>query len=107
MAPGGSDTAAVLAALQPAAGSPSDVPAVLAAVEGPWAALFWRPAAGGGGGGSLWFGRDPMGRRSLLLGQPEESSAGAVLLICSVAPASARHGWRWLGPGLPGATRHP
>ncbi|KAI8466953.1 MAG: asparagine synthase-domain-containing protein [Monoraphidium minutum] len=57
--PGANDGEALLAALEAAA--PGAVPGVLSALRGPWSLLYWRPATC-----TLWFGRDWLGRRSLL-----------------------------------------
>lgn len=65
------------------------VPAVLAALRGPWALVYWQQAAQ-----RLWVARDPTGRRSLLV-----RAAACVwhpLALASVAPEAA-------GPGAAGA----
>lgn len=91
--PGTSDTCAVLAALGPGR---RPVDEVLSSVEGPWAFVFWHEASS-----TLWYGRDPLGRRSLLLrreGGAQRSepaaSAGAWerISVCSVAVASPQCG---------------
>lgn len=73
---GGSDSAALLAALT-AAGA--DVSAVLSTVRGPWALAFFHAPSE-----TLWFGRDVLGRRSLLLRRPQAGQEG--LVLASVAP---------------------
>lgn len=40
------------------------VPDVFAQIQGPFAFVYWRVDAG-----KIWFGRDPLGRQSLLIGQ--------------------------------------
>ena len=55
-----SDTQAMMAALSDAKG---DIHRVLASVDGPFSAIYWHSASQ-----TLWFGKDRMGRRSLLLG---------------------------------------
>jgi len=52
------DAEVLLSALTEAGG---DVPRTMARVRGPWAFVLWEPREG-----RLWYGRDVMGRRSLL-----------------------------------------
>ena len=53
-------------------------------IEGPWAAVYWHHKTQ-----SLWFGRDRLGRRSLLLRfEREEENVLKSLRISSVLPAS-------------------
>ena len=118
--PAASDTTALAAALAGAdsrEGGAAAVAATMAAVAGPWAMIYWQP------GRSIWFGRDAMGRRSLLLGRPEPTAGGAngALMITSVAPASCQNGgYRWMelpvtgmfelrlaGPGAGRLLHHP
>ncbi|KAI5853015.1 asparagine synthase-domain-containing protein [Morchella snyderi] len=58
-----------------------DVPAVMEHVEGPWAMVYWDAVAG-----RLWYGRDALGRRSLLWKNDEEAG----LVVASVGDG---HGW--------------
>ena len=43
----------------------NDIPAVFSTIRGPWACVFWHAETG-----TLWFGRDVLGRRSLLAKWP-------------------------------------
>jgi asparagine synthetase B (glutamine-hydrolysing) len=84
LAPGSSDTkflGAVLAAAAPRGAVA--VAAALGALSGPWAFAFWHGASG-----TLFWGRDPVGRRSLLLGRGRRG--GGWLALGSVAPPGAR-----------------
>lgn len=58
-----------------------DVSAVMERVEGPWAMVYWDAAAG-----RLWYGRDALGRRSLLCKSDDEGG----LVVASVGDG---HGW--------------
>lgn len=58
---------------------PSEVLAVLSAIRGPWAFIYYQKAAG-----YLWFGRDFFGRRSLLW-----KGDGDTLTLTSVAARGA------------------
>ncbi len=91
---GASDTDALLAAL---AGCPS-VPALLARVQGPFAFVYFHAMSR-----TLWYGRDPLGRRSLLRAElgdaPEAQAAGGprrLLLLSSVALPLPGAEWREL-----------
>mmetsp|Transcript_42957 Transcript_42957/g.168060 ORF Transcript_42957/g.168060 Transcript_42957/m.168060 type:complete len:487 (+) Transcript_42957:425-1885(+) len=53
------DTVAVLALLETAA-SAADVVDAVASLRGPWSIVYWQQSTE-----RLWFGRDPLGRRSL------------------------------------------
>ncbi|CAK9224092.1 unnamed protein product [Sphagnum troendelagicum] len=55
------------------------VPDVLSSLRGPWALIYWQVASQ-----VLWFGRDAIGRRSLLLHRP--SLFDPRFLLTSVAP---------------------
>ncbi|KAF8064596.1 Asnsd1 [Scenedesmus sp. PABB004] len=72
------------------------VPGLLSALRGPWALAYWQAAAG-----TLWFGRDWLGRRSLLLRRPRQGG-GAGLVLCSVAAgeAAAAEAWVEVPPGI-------
>jgi len=80
VAPCASDTAAVLSALTQGTRT---VPEVLASIEGPYALVFWHEATS-----TLWYGRDPLGRRSLLrlreLPQSPSSQPWASIRLSSV-----------------------
>lgn len=56
-------------------GGPSEILALLSAIQGPWAFIYYQKA-----GHSLWFGRDFFGRRSLLW-----KGEGETLTLTSVA----------------------
>lgn len=56
-------------------GGPSEILALLSAIRGPWAFIYYQKA-----GHSLWFGRDFFGRRSLLW-----KGEGETLTLTSVA----------------------
>jgi asparagine synthetase B (glutamine-hydrolysing) len=60
--------------------------AVVSALRGPWALIFWDARAQ-----KLWFGRDPTGRRSLCFSQTARA-----LLLCSVAGDEAGEEWHEL-----------
>jgi asparagine synthetase B (glutamine-hydrolysing) len=83
---GENDTDAVFTALRQR-GDSASVPSVLGSIEGPWACIFWEASSR-----SLWFGRDSMGRRSLLLGRAPDGGQGWVL--ASVVPPCCQ-GWEW------------
>ncbi|KAH8154286.1 uncharacterized protein LAJ45_02054 [Morchella importuna] len=76
--PGVNDGAAIFQRLL--AGG-DDVAAVMECVEGPWAMVYWDAVAG-----RLWYGRDALGRRSLLWRSDEEGR----LVVASVGDG---HGW--------------
>lgn len=61
---GGSDSHALFHALTTA--EPASIPQVLSGLRGPWAIVFWHAATS-----TLWFGRDVLGRRSLLIKWPQ------------------------------------
>ena len=77
---GCSDTEAMLHAL----GQCASVPALMAQVHGPWAFVYWHAATS-----TLWYGRDPLGRRSLLRAEPHGPDGRRRLLLCSVAAPRA------------------
>jgi asparagine synthetase B (glutamine-hydrolysing) len=83
VAPGANDAAALLAALSSC--EPPSIVRVLSALRGPWALVFWHAPSL-----TLWYGRDVLGRRSLLAHAPR--SADGRLLLASAAP---------LDPGAP------
>uniref|UniRef100_A0A803L7R9 Asparagine synthetase domain-containing protein 1 n=1 Tax=Chenopodium quinoa TaxID=63459 RepID=A0A803L7R9_CHEQI len=57
------------------------IPELLSSIKGPWAAIYWQDASR-----TLWFGRDALGRRSLLVHWP--TSEDSRLVLSSVSPAS-------------------
>eukprot|EP00873_Tetraselmis_striata_P014168 jgi/Tetstr1/434432/TSEL_023532.t1 len=101
----GSDTLALSGALGDAARdatAPGEaILRVLARLRGPWALLYWQAEAN-----TLWFGRDFLGRRSLLAHWPTELSAQ--LVLSSVAAlwggagprAEGDRFWQELPPGV-------
>mmetsp|Transcript_29082 Transcript_29082/g.86108 ORF Transcript_29082/g.86108 Transcript_29082/m.86108 type:complete len:693 (-) Transcript_29082:89-2167(-) len=74
--PGCNDGEALLQALTVT----EDVPRLLSKLRGPWSLLFWHAASQ-----TIWFGRDVMGRRSLLLHTPTTGDAEASIVLSSVA----------------------
>jgi len=88
------DGAALLRALTTAGAA---VPAVLSSVRGPWALAFWHAPLR-----TLYFGRDVLGRRSLLL-QRTQPGRGGSLVLASTAPlgeGGSPGGLEELPPGL-------
>lgn len=87
VAPGRSDTLCLLAALSAAAaGDARDSPSggvaqVLNQLRGPWSLVFWHAAAR-----RLWFGRDVLGRRSLLVHWPAEDDAAEAAAAAGALP---------------------
>ena len=80
---GSSDTQCLLAALT--AAPAWSIPDVMRQVQGPWAFAFWHAESR-----TLWYGRDPLGRRSLLRAGHREgehaADGGLLLRLSSVAP---------------------
>jgi len=72
--PGESDTSALLKRLAQAEDD-DQIASILADIRGPFAFIFYK-------NGSLWFGRDVLGRHSLVVSQSE---AGQSLTLCSLA----------------------
>ena len=69
----GNDAQALLSALALASGADSTsagVAEVLSRLRGPWALVYWEEAAR-----RLWYGRDVVGRRSLLMHRPDAVDA--------------------------------
>ncbi|KAG2706942.1 hypothetical protein I3760_05G125800 [Carya illinoinensis] len=60
----------------------SSVPGVLSAIKGPWAVIYWQESSK-----TLWFGRDAIGRRSLLVHWPTLEDGR--FLLSSVSPVSS------------------
>lgn len=57
----------------------TSIPELLSSIKGPWALIYWQDESK-----SLWFGRDALGRRSLLVHWPSQEDAR--LIFSSVAP---------------------
>ncbi|CAN0330863.1 unnamed protein product [Ectocarpus sp. 12 AP-2014] len=74
--PGESDTAAVLRTLS-STYSHQEVAAALGGISGPFSFVYWCP-----GRRALYYGRDPAGRRSLVLRSPRSSGEKMVVLSC-------------------------
>ena len=81
----GAATAPLLAAL-----GTTSVPTVMASLVGPWAFAYWSAATR-----TPWYGRDALGRRSLLRAGPGGDHEGAPLLLSSVAAPLADGGASW------------
>ena len=79
--PAMSDTVYLMGRLQEARSS-DEVLGVFLRVEGPGAFVYWEHSAQ-----RLWFGRDVLGRRSLLWHRP--SAPSDALVVCSVAAGGA------------------
>ncbi|KAK4779918.1 hypothetical protein SAY87_016024 [Trapa incisa] len=62
----------------------SSVPEVLSQIKGPWALIYWQECSK-----TLWFGRDALGRRSLLVHWPSQQDSR--FLLSSVSPTSVDH----------------
>ncbi|KAL0302316.1 UNVERIFIED_CONTAM: Asparagine synthetase domain-containing protein 1 [Sesamum angustifolium] len=60
-------------------GSQKSVPEFLSTIRGPWALIYWQDSSK-----TLWFGRDALGRRSLLVHWP--TCHDSRLLLSSVSP---------------------
>ncbi|XP_071735562.1 uncharacterized protein [Rutidosis leptorrhynchoides] len=58
------------------------VPELLSSIKGPWALVYWQESSK-----TIWFGRDALGRRSLLVHWPSLSDSR--LMFSSVSPPSA------------------
>ncbi|XP_059655686.1 uncharacterized protein LOC132302766 isoform X1 [Cornus florida] len=61
----------------------NSVPELLSMIKGPWALIYWQ-----GSSRTVWFGRDALGRRSLLVHWP--TSEDSRLLLSSVSSPSSR-----------------
>ncbi|XP_041013264.1 asparagine synthetase domain-containing protein 1 isoform X1 [Juglans microcarpa x Juglans regia] len=60
----------------------SSIPGVLSAIKGPWAVIYWQESSK-----TLWFGRDAIGRRSLLVHWPTLEDDR--FMLSSVSPVSS------------------
>ncbi|KAL8161459.1 hypothetical protein V2J09_012948 [Rumex salicifolius] len=58
------------------------IPELLSLIKGPWALIYWQDSTR-----TLWFGRDALGRRSLLVHWP--TSEDTRFLLSSVSPESS------------------
>ncbi|XP_024989077.1 asparagine synthetase domain-containing protein 1 isoform X2 [Cynara cardunculus var. scolymus] len=58
------------------------VPELLSTIKGPWALIYWQASSK-----TIWFGRDALGRRSLLVHWP--STKDSRFMLSSVSPPSA------------------
>lgn len=76
----GNDTAAIISTLDQASGQDA-VLDVLRSIDGPFAFIYYDPPRDSRGGGRLYFGRDRLGRRSLLAATHE----GGGLILSSIA----------------------
>ncbi|CAM9967587.1 unnamed protein product, partial [Ectocarpus sp. 8 AP-2014] len=74
--PGESDTAAVLRTLSGTCNH-QEVAAALGGISGPFSFVYWCP-----GRRALYYGRDPAGRRSLVLRRPRSPGEEIVVLSC-------------------------
>jgi asparagine synthetase B (glutamine-hydrolysing) len=98
VAPGANDAAALLAALAACAADAAAIVGVLSLLRGPWALVYWEPRTR-----TLFFGRDVLGRRSLLRRCPTAADARLVLASCAPAgPAAAAAGFEEVPPGVYG-----
>lgn len=85
------DSNTVASALDSSTGSLSDIRDVLGSIKGPWACAWWDTKAK-----VLWFGRDVLGRRSLVL-YTHQSGGIASVVVSSVVPLSSTHEWKSAG----------
>lgn len=60
------------------------VPDILSTINGPWALIYWQACSK-----TLWFGRDALGRRSLLIHWPSVDDSR--LLLSSVSPSCCKY----------------
>eukprot|EP00198_Chlamydomonas_reinhardtii_P011513 XP_001700850.1 predicted protein [Chlamydomonas reinhardtii] len=103
--PGTNDGARLLRELAAAGDA---VPEVLGPIRGPWALLFWDPNRQ-----RLWFGRDVLGRRSLLVHWPDAAeprllmSSASELGTASVGLGAANGSQRAHGQGQEEAEAQP
>ncbi|PWA72801.1 asparagine synthase family protein [Artemisia annua] len=58
------------------------VPELLSTIRGPWALIYWQESSK-----RIWFGRDALGRRSLLVHWPNKKDSR--LMLSSVSPPDA------------------
>ncbi|KAK9788308.1 hypothetical protein WJX73_010668 [Symbiochloris irregularis] len=73
----------------------SDDPAhMLSRLLGPWALVYWHAASR-----RLWFGRDALGRRSLLIQRPSEQRRQLTLSSFALC-TDPQAGWQELKPGV-------
>lgn len=91
---GESDSLALLSALSKCSANPGAVPGLLSRLRGPWTVIFWQARSQ-----TLWFGRDFMGRRSLLVHYPDEDDQRFQLV--STAPQGGTTSFANRGGGRP------
>jgi len=91
-----SDTSAVFAAMTACTGDADAIVRIMEDVHGPWAMVYWHA-----GTQTLWFGRDPVGRRSLLWRLPADGEDDDGTLVIASA------GVWWPGVGIGGTTPSP
>ncbi|KAM0001974.1 putative asparagine synthase (glutamine-hydrolyzing) [Helianthus debilis subsp. tardiflorus] len=60
------------------------VPEFLSKIKGPWALIYWQESSK-----TIWFGRDALGRRSLLIHRPNIKDSR--LMLSSISPPYALH----------------
>jgi len=95
-APAESDTIWLLTRLDAADGDATMITNTFSSLRGPWCAVYWHHTTR-----HLWFAKDVLGRRSLLIGF--SSARKGLVSIASVAPLEARQsGEEWIDcpPGI-------
>ncbi len=95
-APAESDTIWLLTRLDAADGDAAAITNVFSSLRGPWCIVYWHNTTR-----HLWFAKDVLGRRSLLIGF--SSAHEGLLSIASVAPRKAQQsGEEWIDcpPGI-------
>ena len=80
------DAKVLLDALGKAGGSSvnladESIPKIISSIRGPWCLVYWHEAAG-----RLWYARDPVGRRSLLVHRPDSQDSRFILTTLSQTP---------------------
>jgi hypothetical protein len=73
----------------------------LSSIQGPFACAFWQPASR-----KLWFARDSLGRRSMVLGLAPHGTI-VVSSIAAPDPPEGLTGWWELRPGVYSAELTP
>jgi len=77
---------------------PDRIPLILSSLLGPWACVFWHARFE-----TLYFGRDVLGRRSLLIKEMQLTGTGRALVLSSSAsldPSIPSEGFEELTPGI-------
>ena len=73
-----------------------EIPIILSTLRGPWAIIFWHAATS-----TLWFGRDVLGKRSVLAKWPENSTDSFFLTsLVPLDPAVPIEGYSDIEPGM-------